>query len=61
MKSILLTFLFIFAVASAFAIMNNPKYKTKCVYGILYYTWKDKPMYINIPVLDKNGNLVKCR
>lgn len=57
-------FVLIFNILTISFVEVNAKPKevvitTKCLFGIKYYTWKGKPMSVNIPVV-KNGELVRC-
>ena len=36
------------------------KFTRICIYDELYYNWKGRPKFLVIPVLDKNGNTIKC-
>ena len=46
-----------------FLVANNKKKKVKCidVIGYLYYVQPKKYEFISIPVIDKNGNMIKCK
>jgi hypothetical protein len=38
----------------------NVKLYTRCLFGELYYDWKDRPQGVCIPVLNNEGNIKKC-
>jgi hypothetical protein len=65
MKKIIFCFLFVFVFIYTTSLnskcfIKKPKMYKKCLFGFYYYTWKDKPIYLAIPVIDKDGNLIKC-
>lgn len=59
----LIIFIIFLFISFDFLIAKEKKKKVKCidVIGYLYYVQPKKHEFISIPVLDKNGNMIKCK